>query len=338
MDIWECALGFMDSQVLLTAEELDIFTFLDERPRSTAEIADKVQLPKSSLQRMLNLLCARDIIKRREDGSYVNSKDASKKLVKGKPDYVGGMFYHLREELYPLWHYFRETIQEGTSQKERLHEFWQKGNRSTEANQENDPQSVRAFMDGMHAITYRAASEFAAQTPELRDIRHIVDIGGASGAFLIALAENAPQLQGTVLDLPYVRPVSEDYIRKNNLEGRLHFKCGDFFKDPVPVDADAYSLGFILHDWDTTGGSHILHKIAEAAQEGDMLILSEYLLYDNKTGPLHVVRSDLNMMVAARGMERSAHDYDTWIRDFGFRTERIVYSSDLRGFIIARKQ
>ncbi len=34
MDTWECALGFMDSQVLLTADELGIFTMLDKKAMS----------------------------------------------------------------------------------------------------------------------------------------------------------------------------------------------------------------------------------------------------------------------------------------------------------------
>jgi len=50
-----------------------------------------------------------------------------------------------------------------------------------------------------------------------------------------------------------------------------------------------------------------------------------------------VARSDLNMMVAARGRERTAREYMDWIARFGFRTERVQPTHADKQFIIARK-
>ncbi|MBI3944195.1 MAG: hypothetical protein HY326_14350 [Chloroflexi bacterium] len=44
MDIWDYALGFMDSQVSLTAEELGVFNALEGDPCSAAEIASATGL------------------------------------------------------------------------------------------------------------------------------------------------------------------------------------------------------------------------------------------------------------------------------------------------------
>jgi SAM-dependent methyltransferase len=189
----------------------------------------------------------------------------------------------------------------------------------------------------MHAITYHAASELAAHAPELREVGSITDLGGASGAFVIALAQANARLEGCVFDLPPVRPIAEDYFRSSGLDGRLAFRAGDFWKDPLPAGSDAYSLGYILHDWSTEGGTFLLRKVAAALRPGGLLIVGEGLWEDDRSGPAWIARSDLNMLLAARGRERSARDYREWIEPLGFRIERVQPTSRGKQFIFARR-
>ncbi|HEV2148091.1 MAG TPA: methyltransferase [Longimicrobiaceae bacterium] len=333
VDIWECALGFMDSQALLTAEELGVFDVLDAGPRTAGEVAEGTGLPQESAERLLVALCALRLVRKAPDGRYVNGPEASEKLVRGKPGYAGAMFHHVRDVLYPAWNYCKEALQEGRAQWELA---FPGGPPPTE-DQYSNPPALRAFMEGMHTITYAPAAEFASRAEELREVRSVVDVGGASGAFLIALAEQFPELRGVVFDLPQVQPIAEDFIRRAGFSDRLRFQSGDFWNDPLPEGADAYSMGFILHDWDREGGSKLLRKISEAAPEGALLILGEYLLNDDKTGPLQVARQSMNMLVTAQGMERSAPEYGEWIREFGFELEKIHLTSSAKNFMVARK-
>jgi acetylserotonin N-methyltransferase len=334
VDIWECALGFMDSQVLLTAEELGVFDVLDAGPGTAAAVAEATGLPEDSADRLLVALCALRLLRKEADGRYANGPEASEKLVRGKPGYIGAMFHHVRDVLYPAWNYCKEALQEGRAQWERAFPGGPPPNEDLYSN----PPALRAFMEGMHAITYTAAAEFASRAEEqLGKVGSIIDAGGASGAFLIAVAERFPGLQGTVLDLPPVRPIAEGFIREAGLSDRLSFEAGDFWEDPLPAGADAYSLGFILHDWDRAGGDLILGKLAEAAPAGALLILGEYLLNDEKDGPLHVARQDLNMLISARGRERSASEYAAWVREFGFELEEIFLTDGGKNFMTARK-
>ena len=48
VDVWECVLGFMDSQVLLASEELGVFKALDRGACSAAELAEECALPHNS--------------------------------------------------------------------------------------------------------------------------------------------------------------------------------------------------------------------------------------------------------------------------------------------------
>lgn len=333
MHIWDCVLGFMDAQILLTAEKLGIFDTL-AAPGGTAEdVAEAAGLPDASARRLLTALCALELVKKHSDGRFINAPETEEQLVRGRPGYIGHLFEHIREDLYPLWQHFDRALVEEKAQWERISGGAQPRNEEVF----EDPERLHTFMKGMHAITYAAAQEFATEAPELAEVGHLVDVGGASGAFLIALAEAFPDLEGTVYDLPRVRSIAGDYIARHDLDERLCFHAGNFWEEPLPEGADAYALGFILHDWDTPSGSTILRKVADAIRPGGLLVIGEYLLTGDKTGPLHVARQDLNMLVAAHGRERSAREYAEWIEAFGFELERIQSTSHGRHFLIARQ-
>lgn len=349
VNVWDCALSFMHAQMLLTAEKLGVFDRLDGDPCTAEEVAAAVDLPPDSARRLLTGLCALDLVERRSDGRYRNRPEASEQLVTGKPGYIGDFFHHVRNVLYPAWEDFEEALRNNPTAIDTdtgSTEPRQDGSKQ-ELNPEEkevpseavyeDEESLRSFMDGMHTLSYGSGQTFAANAPELQDVEHLVDVGGASGAFLIAVAESFPELQGTVLDLPPVRPIAEEYISNHDLDDRLSFEGADFFNDPLPEGADAYSLGFVLHDWDKQAGSHLLEKIAASIQPGGLLIIGESLLNEDRTGPLHVARNDLNMLVVARGRERTAQEYENWIADYGFELERIQPTEE-KDFLIARHQ
>jgi hypothetical protein len=333
VDLWECALGFMDAQVLLSAEERGVFESLASGPRYMAEVAEDTGLPEGSTARLLAALCALDIVQRHPDGRFANGPEAAEQLVRSSPGYIGALFHHVKHVLYPTWQYFTEALEKQAPQWERA-----LGEEAlTEGAPHANPQAHRKFVEGMHAISYEAAVEFASYAAELQDVGSVVDVGGASGAFVIALAERFPALRGTVLDLPLVKPMAEAFLRQHQVSDRVNFHAADFWEDPIPPGADAYALGFILHDWGTEGGSLLLQKIADAAPAGGLLIIGEYVLNNDKTGPLFVVRSDLNMLVVAQGRERTALEYSEWIHRFGFALQQIYQTSKGKHFLIARR-
>ncbi|MFP3942201.1 MAG: methyltransferase [Thermoanaerobaculia bacterium] len=330
-DLWELALGFMDAQAVLTAEALGVFQALDPEPRSAAEVARAAGLPEDGALRLLTFLCSLGVVERRQPDRFANAAEAAEKLVPGKPGYVGGMFRHLREELYLAWSRLGEALRAARGDRE--------GAPDRELPTENlfsDPEALRAFMEGMHAITRPAARELAEHADELEGLRSLVDVGGASGALVLEMARRHPGLEATVFDLPPVRRLAEERFRSSELGDRLRFQPGDFWKDPLPAGADAYALGFVLHDWDRTGGSLLLGKIAEAARPGSWLIVGEYLLDDDRTGPRFVARQDLNMLLAARGRERTAAEYREWLGEHGFTVERILPTSRGKNYMLAR--
>src|SRR5262249_21615885 len=77
---------------------------------------------------------------------------------------------------------------------------------------------------------------------------HVVDVGGGSGALMIAMLRAFPSLRGTVLDLPQAAAGARAALAAAGLDGRCDVVVGSFF-DPLPAGADGYVLSAIVHDW-----------------------------------------------------------------------------------------
>ena len=331
MDVWERVLGFADAQAVMTAHDRGVFEVLGTGSATAEAIAEYVHLPTCSCERLLRLLVALELLERLPDGRYANSVEAQASLVSSSDTYIGRFLPFVRHVLYPAWGRLDAALEhlspqcyaaDGTNQQESLF---------------TDSPRLRDFLAGMHAITYHSARVVALASPELRALQMVVDVGGASGAFLIALAERCPDVRGLVFDLPAVVAVAKEYISAAGFADRIETHAGNFWEDPLPAGADGYALGFILHDWDAEGGDRILDAVSSAAGRGSTLIVGEHLLAEHGTAPLFAVRQDVNMLVSARGRERSESEYREWIRRHGFAWKRTYAASSGKHYMLAQR-
>jgi hypothetical protein len=76
----------------------------------------------------------------------------------------------------------------------------------------------------------------------------------------------------------------------------------------VPDGGDAYVLKAVIHDWPDAESVAILRTVRQALSDSGVLLLVEHLLDD---GPdrARVAFSDLNMLVAPGGRERTLDQY-----------------------------
>ena len=110
----QMATGYWVSKTLYAGLELGVFELLSQAPRSSARLAEKLDLPYDGLERLVTALAALGLIERK-DGMLANTPSAEAFLVKSSPTYVAGMFEHFSHDLYHLWRYLPDAIRDGTS-------------------------------------------------------------------------------------------------------------------------------------------------------------------------------------------------------------------------------
>ena len=74
--IMELASAFMQSRALLTACELDLFTAVGERERSSGEVARLLQTDERATDRLMNVLCALGLLTK-SGGRFRNTPTAA---------------------------------------------------------------------------------------------------------------------------------------------------------------------------------------------------------------------------------------------------------------------
>jgi hypothetical protein len=132
-------------------------------------------------------------------------------------------------------------------------------------------------------------------------------------------------MRGVLFDLPHVVERARPRLEAAGVAGRCRVKGGDFFKE-APGGADAYMLGYILHDWDDAKAGLILDNLRRAMPAGARLVVVEYVLPAGDE-PSFGKLNDLNMMVMLGGLERTEAEYRRLFADHGFRLNRVVPTS-----------
>jgi hypothetical protein len=183
------------------------------------------------------------------------------------------------------------------------------------------PEEQELFDAAMTAITAGVAEGVAAAYDFGRFCR-IVDVGGGQGGLLATLLQRYPALLGVLFDQPTVVAGAGALLAEHGVADRCDVAGGDFFR-AVPAGADAYLLKSVIHDWADEEAVAILRVCRRAIPPHGRLLLVEQLL-DEGPDPLRTAFSDLNMLVAPGGQERTRAEYGTLLSAAGFRLEDAV--------------
>lgn len=312
-NVLSTAFGYVNSQVLFSADDHGVFDFLEPGPRDLQSIATHAGIGVGPAERMLIVLCALGLLKR--DGAAFELTDASRTcLLKSQPTYVGGMFPFMKNALYPLFAHFDSALADPKPQWEKIPGMSPEG--PFEALYKDEP-SLRDFQRTMFALSYPTAMA-ACEHFDFSKFESIVDVGGGTGGFVNAVCDRFPNVGGTIFDLPPVEKAAMDTARERENEGRIRFIRGNFFTDPLPTDADLFVLGDILHDWSEEDGTKLLKKVYEALPEHGALCVLENLFHESKDGPYVSSIINTTMLVAAFGEQRAPSELERWLSGIGF--------------------
>lgn len=102
----------------------------------------------------------------------------------------------------------------------------------------------------------------------------------------------------------------------------------------MPTGADAYLLRWILHDWAEPQVAAILGCLRRAMQLTARLILVELVLPEGAA--FHFGKwTDLQMLVALRGCERTEREYCALLAASGFDLQEVVATASPLSLLVA---
>ena len=304
--VLEMAAAFQRSRVLLTAYELDLFTILGEESRSSTEIAQVLGTDERATDRLMNALCALDLLGKR-DGRFSNAPIVSRLLVRGKPEFMAGLMHMVH--LWETWSTLTAAVRQGRSVVERPQNM-----------NERAEDWLRAFIAAMHWRARQHASSVVALL-DLSNVSRVLDVGGGSGAYAMAFVKAKPGLSAVAFDLPSVIPLTEEYIRRERLSDRVTTLTGDYERDVFGNGFDLVFLSAIIHSNSSSQNRALMLKGAEALAPHGQLVVQDFIVNEDRTGPPFAVLFALNMLVGTEaGDTYTESEVRLWMEGAGLRS------------------
>ncbi len=310
--------GYWISQAIYVAAKLRLADRLADGPQPIAVLAEATGTHNQTLYRLLRALASVGIFAEDGPGNYGLTPTAEL-LRSDVPGSLWSMAILMGEEHYHAWGGLLESVRTGKTAFDRLF------GKPIFAYLTENPEKARIFDAAMTAIHGR-------ETPAVLDaydfsgIRVLADIGGGNGSNLIGILGRHPGLRGVLFDLPHVVERAGTALEAAGLADRCASVGGSFFKS-IPVEADAYFLRHIIHDWDDEDSGRILRNVRAAMPPGARLLLVEHVLPAGNA-PSFGKLLDLNMLIMPGGIERTEDEFRRLYEAAGFRLSRVVPAQD----------
>ncbi len=292
--------GFMPSRCLLTALELDLFSAVEDG--ATAEqIGTRIHVNARAVGMLLNALVALGLLTKSGD-QYKNSPESALFFVQSSKDNHRNGLLHTAN-IWHRWSTLTDAVRRGTRVPiER--------DRSAEWTQD--------FIAGMQRNAKERAP-LVVKALGTNGVRHILDVGGGSGAYSIAFAKASPDVRCEILDVAEVVPLTTEYVDKAGVASQVSVRPGDMLNSDLGSGYDLIMLNAICHMFSPEQNQHLFRRIRQALAPNGRLAVQDFILNPEKTGPVHAALFSLNMLVGTEaGASYSELEYTDWMKASGF--------------------
>lgn len=276
--------AFMDSRIVLTAVELDLFTLLDGAPMTLEEAIVEAGLSSRGAPILLDGLAALGLLEKR-DGRYSPGADALP-LSSKHPQSVLPMMRHTAS-LWNRWSELTAIVRTGKGGERPAGAF-------------DDPVELEAFIGAMHVVGRDAAAEIA-RAVRAQDSRKLLDVGGATGTYAEAFLREYPQMKATVFDRPPVIEMARRRLEPLDIWPRLTLTAGDFYQDYLPGGHDLVLLSAIIHQNSPEQNIALYRKCFDALVPGGRMLIRDHVLSEDRTRPVSGALFALNMLACTNG-------------------------------------
>ncbi|MDM0078219.1 methyltransferase [Variovorax sp. J2P1-59] len=307
--------GYQVSQAIHVAATLGIADLLAKGSRTADALAADTGTHAPTLYRLLRALASVEIL-REGNGRTFELAPLGQQLRADTAGSMAGWAAFIGSPGYwQAWGGLLHSVRTGENAFQHVHgaDVW--------SYRASRPEESALFDRAMTALSRQASAALLAAC-DFGRFRTVVDVGGGTGALLAAVLTAHPGLQGILFDQPHVVAAAGAFMQRAGVSDRARIVGGSFF-DEVPEGADAYVLRSVVHDWDDVDGVRILATVRKAmAADGCVLLVERVIAPPNEGRDAKF--SDLNMLVAPGGRERTREEFEALLGPAGLRVAAVI--------------
>jgi hypothetical protein len=300
--IFQLASGFMAAKHLFVANEIGLFDKLAPGPATLEQLAECTGIARPRVRILADALVALGLIER-QGNQYQNGPVAAAFLSGAGPADLRPVLRFWNHLSYPMWTKLEEAVRTGQGQ----------GTMALSGEQQ------RIFSEGVEAI--QAVPAMALPTTyDFRCHRRVLDLGGSTGSWLLALLRHYPGLEGTLLDLPNAAAVARQRLTGDPAAQRAQVVAGDFFKDPLPSGHDVVLMANVIHLFSATHNLELLRRTRAHVPDGARLLLADFWTDATHTQPpFAALMAGEFFVITGEGDVYSEEEARDWLQESGWR-------------------
>ena len=308
--------GFQVTQCIHVAAKLGIADLLKDGTCTSEELAQATGTYAPSLYRVLRVLTAVHLLAEEESHAFALTPLGAYLQTGVSGSMHDTVLCYCDTPVWRAWGdllYSTETGKTGYEHVLGLSLF--------DYNQQH-PEHGTLFNNMMTEWT-AAVAPSVAEAYDFSNVGTLVDVGGGHGQMLASILRAYPTLQGVLFDQPHVVAGAPTLLESADVGDRCEVVGGDFFT-AVPAGHEAYLLSRVVHDWEDTEAIAILSRCHAAMRPGGRILLVERVIISGSAPQVLVLESDVQMLVLARGKERTDAEYGAMLSAAGFEVTRLI--------------
>jgi len=298
--IRELVRGFMISKHLFVANEIGLFTALAEGPATLEQLAGITGVPARTLRIVADAMVALELLDR-DENRYRNGVAADACLSGRGPMNMGPLLRFANAISYPLWIGLEQAVRTSEPARGELTEVQQK-----------------IFSEGVEAGTAGAAHALASGYDFARH-RRLLDVGGGTGSFLVAILSANPELEGTLFDRPEVAEIAERKLAASPVADRVSITAGDAMETDLPGGHDAVLAANIVHYFLPRQVAEFVGRIRAAVEPNARLLVVDWWTDPTHTEPLGAALMAGEFLAHVGGDVYSEEEMHSWLAETGWR-------------------
>lgn len=301
--IFETSIAYWRSSVLFEALKINLFEKLGENSLTAEEIAQICRTDLRFVKRLLRALAAMKLI-RRENNTYTCTEDALDGLIPGRSRNMSHFARAMGEDFSSgIWVDIPEKLEKGSFSSYSLVE-----------ERQMNPQTLAMVTQN---IALQGEAIALKENLDLSETSSLLDIGGGSGVYSIALCKSNPLLQAVIIDIPEVAALTKKIVAEYELDDRIQVVGMDWNDCKYENEFDCVLLSDVLY-FQSEECKKLINLAFRTLKPGGLLVVRGYFL-DESDERIFPALFDINLLVHnTANMNPSVDEVVSWIDECGF--------------------
>lgn len=273
-EVSKIAFGFMASKALFAGLHINVFTYLDNEPKSLKDISEKTKVPLNRITTLLTALNSIGLVER-NNGGFVNSPAATTFLSRNsKYEFGDYLRYQIDQQMYPFLQQLNEVL-DGSLDADAVdsYQHWM-----------SNPEQAALYSNAQHAGSL-GPGRTIARVVDLSHAKNLLDVGGGTGAMTVSLLQANPELISTIIDFPNVSEIGWGFITEADMIDRVRYIPGNALTVDWPREQDAILMSYLFSGVPGMEVPRLVQYAFDCLAPGGTFMVHDFMVDNDREGP-----------------------------------------------------